>query len=200
MYLSESLHLTEVADYWRAVIDMNEHQKQRFTNRIISCLFNNLNGKRIAVLGFAFKANTSDTRESPAITLVSNFIAERAQVAIYDPRVEGQQILRELADDGTDISFLMAAVEICQSAYSACEGADAVVVATEWDEFSNQPSTCNVEGKTARLDWSRVAKSMRKPMFVFDGRNVLDGSKLEALGFRVEAIGKASSRPRFIKD
>ena len=179
---------------------MNEHQKQRFTHRIISCLFNNLNGKRIAVLGFAFKANTSDTRESPAITLVGNFIAERAQVAIYDPRVEETQIWKELRDGGIDMDVLMASIIVCRSAYCACEGADAVVVATEWDEFSNKPLRCSTGEATARLDWQRVAKSMRKPMFVFDGRNILDASKLEALGFRVETIGKASSRPRFQED
>ncbi len=179
---------------------MNEHQKQRFTNRVISCLYNNLNGKRIAVLGFAFKANTSDTRESPAITLVSNFVAEKAQVAIYDPRVGRTQIWKELVDDGNDRGVLMASVIICQSVYSACEGADAVVVVTEWDEFSNKPSGSGDEGACTRLDWSLVAKSMRKPMFVFDGRNVLDAHKLEALGFRVEAIGKASSRARFLED
>lgn len=114
---------------------MNEHQKQRFTNRIISCLFNNLNGKRLAVLGFAFKANTSDTRESPAITLVSNFVAERAEVAIYDPQVGKTQILKELVSDGNDMEVLMEKVQICQSTYSACQGADAVIVLTEWDEF-----------------------------------------------------------------
>ncbi len=179
---------------------MNEHQKQRFTNRIISCLFNNLNGKRLAVLGFAFKANTSDTRESPAITLVSNFVAERAEVAIYDPQVGKTQILKELVSDGNDMEVLMEKVQICQSTYSACQGADAVIVLTEWDEFSNKPSINGAEGSTLKLDWPRVAKSMRKPMFVFDGRNILDASKLEALGFRVEAIGKASSRFRFLED
>jgi len=194
------LHLTEVANYWRVIIDMNEHQKQRFTNRIISCLFNNLNGKRIAILGFAFKANTSDTRESPAITFVGNFVAERAQVAIYDPQVGKTQIWKELKDDGNDMEVMTSNVIICQSAYSACQGADAVVVVTEWDEFSNKPPKSGIEGSAARLDWSLVAKSMRKPMFVFDGRNVLDGNKLEALGFRVEAIGKPSSRPRFLED
>ena len=179
---------------------MNEHQKQRFTNRIISCLFNNLHGKRIAVLGFAFKANTSDTRESPAITLVSNFVAERALVAIYDPRVADEQIWNELVDDGNDLKALMASVVVCKSAYAACEGADAVVVVTEWDEFSNKPSENGIEDRTERLDWGYVAKSMRKPMFAFDGRNILDAGKLEALGFRVEAIGRVSNGPRFLKD
>lgn len=227
---------------------MNEHQKDRFTRRIISCLFNNLTSKRIAVLGFAFKKNTSDTRESPAITLVSNFVAERAHVAIYDPKVSEMQIWRELVVYGGSLENLKLYVEVCSSAYDACEGADAVVVVTEWDDFSNKaeldehvvlteidpnqgvspkrfdkPREANLQspkgkdfdnetGSTSvrnfqvdlvshteqakRLDWARVAQGMRKPRYVFDGRNMLDHQKLEDLGFRVEAIGKASRKPK----
>ena len=391
VYLSECLHLYEVADYWRGIINMNEHQKQRFTKRIISCMFNNLTGKRIAVLGFAFKKNTSDTRESPAITLVSNFVAERAQVAIYDPKVKEVQIWRELEELGGNLPQLKKNVLVCKSGYDACRGADGVIIMTEWDEFSNKvpvnagnsplpsmssmasidrvspivgalqaramtpsvdnsglqakaqgPRTTNdfpsiqkkrnatlvirdpttgevinfkksspldasmvfeskksqvsshndenafIDGtgrqelaasedptynhprpsiepfpsalteidknlprspgrtnrskqcgtmpsgspskssslstrysfhlfpsdkstkdapsksnfgpegrKTERLDWARIAKGMRKPMWVFDGRNILDAPKLEALGFRVEAIGRASKYSEF---
>lgn len=224
---------------------MNEHQKDRFTRRIISCLFNNLSGKRLAVLGFAFKKDTSDTRESPAITLVSNFVAGQAKVAIYDPKVKEEQIWRELVDYGGVEETLKHNVDICSTAYAACEAADAVVIATEWDEFSNRtladeqlvlkeaspnrlqvperpratglatspkPVLENMTGGTTslrsfdvgavdpttslgRLDWARVAQGMRKPRYVFDGRNMLDHTKLEALGFRVEVIGKASKRP-----
>ena len=138
VYLSESLHLKEVADYWRAITNMNEHQKDRFTRRIINCLYNNLTRKRIAVLGFAFKKDTSDTRESPAITLVSNFVAEQAHVAIYDPQVKEEQIWRELVDYGGSLDQLHQNVVVCSTAYAACEGADAVVLVTEWDEFSNR--------------------------------------------------------------
>lgn len=251
VYLSESLNLKEVADYWRAITNMNEHQKDRFTRRIISCLFNNLANKRIAVLGFAFKKDTSDTRESPAITLVSNFVAEQAQVAVYDPKVEEAQIWKELIDYGGSEEILKLNIEICSTAYAACESADAVVIMTEWDEFSNkiegsertvlqeispnrlQVTECSTNCErpretglaaspkqlaennrnggitsivsfdvkiedhvtsTTRLNWDRIAQGMRKPRYVFDGRNMLDHQKLEALGFRVEAIGKASKR------
>ena len=384
MYLSESLHLYEVADYWRGIINMNEYQKQRFTKRVISCMFNNLTGKRVAVLGFAFKKNTSDTRESPAITLVSNFVTERAQVAIYDPKVKETQIWQELQEAGGNLPQLKKNVLVCKSGYDACRGADGVVIMTGWDEFSNKdpinagnlapssmtsigrlsPTTGKPEGramnasvdkcglqakaqgprttkdlpsvqkkrnatlvirdpttgevvnfkksstrgsepegpqipshndenafvegtgkpklsasedptynpqdpivepfpsplseidnnlprspsrtkhskqystttpgslsklsssprrysfhtfpsdksakdrpsesnfgpeeaKTERLDWARIAKGMRKPMWVFDGRNILDAAKLEALGFRVEAIGRASKYSGF---
>ena len=244
---------------------MNAYQKQRFTQRIVSCLFNTLAGKKIAVLGFAFKKDTSDTRESPAITLVSNFVAERADVAIYDPQVKADQIWKDLVDDRGDLADLMQHVTVCKTAYSACAGADAVVIVTEWDEFSNKAKTQlpspttkpslirssnaltiessvglaekfglisppvsprkshgehvhstsasfakrrlqsveSVTGKPSvdddRLDWARIAKGMRKPMFVFDGRNILDADKLESLGFRVEAIGHASA-PRAFHD
>lgn len=247
---------------------MNAYQKRRFTQRIVSCLFNTLAGKKIAVLGFAFKKDTSDTRESPAITLVSSFVAERADVAIYDPQVKADQIWRELVDDGGNLTNLMQCVTVCKTAYTACAGADAVVILTEWDEFSNKPKPSavqlpsptakpslirasnasavestlglaekfglisppvsprklhseNVHSASAslakrrlqsmesvaaetpadddRLDWARIAKGMRKPMFVFDGRNILDADKLESLGFRVEAIGHASA-PRTFHD
>ncbi|MCJ1402210.1 UDP-glucose 6-dehydrogenase 1 [Xylographa trunciseda] len=185
VYLSESLHLYEVADYWR-----NEYQKLRFTKRIISCLYHNLADKKLAVLGFAFKKNTSDTRESPAITLVKNFVSEKARVAIYDPKVKEQQIWKELMSDIGDRENLQHYVEVCTSAYTACDGADAVVVVTEWDEFSNKsrPMRMTAGISERKLDWTRVAISMRKPSFVFDGRNVLDATKLEALGFQNDWI------------
>ncbi|MCJ1387967.1 UDP-glucose 6-dehydrogenase 1 [Xylographa bjoerkii] len=171
----------------------NEYQKDRFTKRIVSCLYHNLAGKKLAVLGFAFKKNTSDTRESPAITLVKNFVMEKAHVAIYDPKVKEEQIWRELTSDMGDRENLQRYVESCKSAYNACDGADAVVVVTEWDEFSNKSGSANMTGAISKrkLDWTRIYASMRKPSFVFDGRNMLDAAKLEALGFQVEAIGRA---------
>ena len=117
---------------------MNEYQKGRFTRRVISCMFDSLTSKRIAVLGFAFKKDTSDTRESPAITIVGNFVAEQAQVAIYDPKVKEEQIWKELVDWGGALEQLQSNVEVCSTAYAACLGADAVIVVTEWDEFSNK--------------------------------------------------------------
>ena len=181
----------------------NEYQKHRFTKRIISCLYHNLANKKLAVLGFAFKKNTSDTRESPAITLVKNFVAEKAHVAIYDPKVKDDQIWRELTtNDSGDRENIKRYVEISKSAYAACDGADAVVIVTEWDEFSNKPDLTVMKhsivsgvlvGGEKKLNWARIAASMRKPSFVFDGRNMLDAAKLEALGFQVEAIGRASS-------
>ena len=215
MYLSEGLHLREVADYWRAITAMNDYQKDRFTKRIVYRLNNNLTNKRIAVLGFAFKKNTSDTRESPAIGIVSSFIAEEAAVAIYDPQVTKEQIIKDLLSNSiSEITKFQVEhhVEVCETAYKACADADAVVIVTEWDEFSNKGTKLaelqnpgeNPSGKRiiqknydvnpvpdeARVDWAMIAKSMKKPMLVFDGRNILDAPSLRNLGFDVEAIGK----------
>ncbi|KAL9603690.1 MAG: hypothetical protein Q9219_001009 [cf. Caloplaca sp. 3 TL-2023] len=191
VYLSESLHLYEIADYWRSIINMNEHQKKRFTKRIISCLYNNLAGKKLAVLGFAFKKDTSDTRESPAITLVSNFVAERARVAIYDPRVPENQIWRELIDNGCNPDVLKRNVSICGSGYMACEGADAVVVATEWDEFSNKPtSTLPISSEkqlpSTSSHASRHTQSFMLPKIIGQGASSPPSSTREiATGFRI---------------
>jgi len=179
VYLAESMNLPEVAAYWKSVVDINEWQKERFVKRIISCLFNTLTNKRVAILGFAYKKNTGDTRESASISIIKNLMAERADMTIYDPQVSEEQIWRELGTDARPY------VSISTSAYDACRGAHAVVILTEWDEFRG-----GQDGKPG-MDWSAVAKVMLRPMFVFDGRNVVDVAKLENLGFQVECVGKA---------
>ncbi|KAL8874053.1 MAG: hypothetical protein Q9174_000558 [Haloplaca sp. 1 TL-2023] len=190
VYLSESLHLYEVADYWRAIINMNEHQKQRFTKRIISCLYNNLAGKKLAVLGFAFKKDTNDTRESPAITLVCNFVAERAQVAIYDPQVPSQQIWRELMNSGCDVDILEQTVTICPTAYTACDNADAVVLVTEWDEFSNKSATSAMTTTGERhplaiLDMNRTSEHASSGMADRPASSPLNSPSEASAGFRL---------------
>jgi UDPglucose 6-dehydrogenase len=180
VYLSEQLHLPEVAEYWRQVVKMNEHQKKRFVSRILRCQFNTITNKRIAVLGFAFKKDTGDTRESAAITLCSDFISESANVCIYDPKVPKKQIFDDLIEPSAGeeaAKRVQSLVSVHTNAYSACKGADAVVIATEWNEFKE-------------LDWSRVYEGMHKPAFVFDGRLMLDADKLKKIGFRVEVIGR----------
>ncbi|KAI9772058.1 MAG: hypothetical protein M1840_001346 [Geoglossum simile] len=305
VYLAESFHLSEVANYWRSVVAMNEYQKCRFTQRIINCLFGTLTDKKITVLGISYKKDTRDTREAPAITLVRNILAEKCKISIYDPQVSEKQIWEELVEDGGKIEELKKGISVHHDVYDACEGADAVVVATDWDEFSNkdvtlpslsawtpsaifrggrpnrnyshtptslvargEPSADHIpqgisilggvgtptrptasidtildssgspsrisrgstrgssppnlrrrqdslvsslsaesndnqigmatlsndfrdgcESGMNRLDWGKVALGMRQPMFVFDGRSILDAAKLERLGFRVEAIG-----------
>ena len=129
--MAEARHLPEVAAYWRAVVDINTYQTTRFTNRILAALNNTLSNKGIAILGYAYKKNTSDTRESAAITVVGQLIAENARVRIYDPKVQEAQIRRDLAADFGDVA-LERCLAVCPDAYTACHKAAAVVILTEW--------------------------------------------------------------------
>jgi len=173
VYLCETFGLPEVGAYWDHVVRMNEWQKQRFSARIVKTLFNSVAGKRIAVLGFAFKKDTNDTRESAAITVVRELLAEQAEVAVYDPKVGETDIRRDLEAAGVDARRLV----VSSSAYAAAEGAHAIAVVTEWDEFRT-------------LDFARLHGAMMKPAFVLDGRNILPADRLRDLGFRVYAIGR----------
>ncbi|KAL0945764.1 hypothetical protein HGRIS_012053 [Hohenbuehelia grisea] len=181
VYLSESLHLPEVAAYWRQVVEMNEYQKRRFAKTVVDTLFKTITGKRIAVLGFAFKADTGDTRESASITLIKDFYAEKALVRVYDPQVEHEQIWMDLTEaiPGTPVDSIKKQVTLCPSVLEACEGAEAVVIATEWKEFKE-------------VDWAQVYSKMEKPAFVFDGRMILDADALTKIGFKVTTIGRGS--------
>jgi len=175
VYLCEYFGLPEVAAYWEQVVAMNDYQKKRFSKRIIESLFNTVSGKKIAILGFAFKKDTNDTRESPAIYVCRDLLAERAHLAVYDPKVPADQILSALDQQGE--AGKDSRVEICDDPYEAVSQAHAVAVLTEWDEFGN-------------LDFERIYASMLEPAFIFDGRNILDLQQLEEIGFRASGIGK----------
>ena len=172
VYLCEHFGLPEVAAYWNGVIEMNDYQKHRFGRRIISTMFNTVSDKKIAVLGFAFKKDTNDTRESAAIYVCKDLIDEQANVSIYDPKVPEAQIRRDLglAEDAT-------AVTICDDAYEATKDAHAVLILTEWDEFK-------------ALDFKNIYDQMNLPAFLFDGRNLLDLDALRAIGFEATGIGR----------
>ena len=175
VYLCEHFGLPEVAAYWESVVKMNNWQKSRFTQKIVQTLFNTVSGKRIAVLGFAFKKDTNDTRESAAIDVVRGLLEENATVVVYDPRVSAEQIRRDvLGPDRDDPRLVIAA-----SAEEAAAGAHGLAVMTEWDEFRT-------------LDFGKIHAEMHKPAFIFDGRNILPRAELEAQGFKVFAIGKPS--------
>lgn len=177
VYIAKSYGLNEVADYWEQVIIMNDHQKRRFSNRIVQTLYNTVSDKKIAFLGWAFKKDTNDTRESAAIYVADDLINEHAQIAVYDPKVSEKKILADLnyletrsANKNRDC------VTAFSSPYEACDKAHAVAVLTEWDEF-------------VQYDWQRIYDNMQKPAFVFDGRNLLDAVKLRDIGFVYIAIG-----------
>ncbi|XP_076126859.1 UDP-glucose 6-dehydrogenase-like [Alosa pseudoharengus] len=178
VYLCEALNLPEVARYWQQVIEINDYQRKRFSSRIISCLFNTVTDKKIALLGFAFKKDTGDTRESSSIHISRYLLEEGACLCVYDPKVKAEQIIQDLTQI-TAPSRVSQLVTIATNPYEACENAHAIVICTEWDMFKE-------------LDYERIYKAMLKPAFVFDGRRILDGlhDQLQNIGFQVETIGK----------
>lgn len=201
-YIASSLGLHEVAQYWSSVVEMNNLQKARFLRRILTCMHGSVRRKTIAILGFAFKKNTSDTKGSPAIALVRGLLDEGADVAVYDPLVPASQIQMDLGGQP---------VRICRTPYDACEQAEAVVVATDWDEFRmapSQPQNTRVSesgelqcltpdsnrspSTPVGIDWERILQGMQRPKHVFDGRNVLQGERLEEMGCRYVRIGQMS--------
>ncbi len=177
VYLCESFNLPEPAAYWRSVVTMNNWQKSRFVEKIVRSLFNTVSGKRIAILGFAFKKDTNDTRESAAIHIVRDLVTENAHVVIYDPRVPMQTIHRDLLEVGVPQDVIDFNVEIASDPYTAATGAHALATLTEWDEFKT-------------LDLQKIHDLMLKPAFVFDGRSILPHDQLEKIGFKSFTIGK----------
>ncbi|KAL7918389.1 nucleotide sugar dehydrogenase [Trichoderma austrokoningii] len=279
VYLADTMGLPEVGEYWRQVVKMNEYARDRFTNRVIKCLNNTLVGKKVTILGYAFKKNTSDTREAPALEMIKTLLEERPrEIAVFDPCCNPFVVKNEIkALLGPQIT---ASVQVYGNAYDACKDSTAVVIATEFDEFRNQPvpkpapvpvdqpapkmigrkpnpksdprpfkeSTptendllalhkhlVQRDGQTSedpldrfnvepecdddcpdciqarqskengfatgmgsaeeykpkeRLDWVRIAETMAKPRWVFDGRGVIDSREMVKLGVRVESVGR----------
>ena len=177
VYIAKSYGLNEVADYWEQVIIMNDHQKRRFSKNIINTLYNTVSGKKIAFLGWAFKKDTNDTRESAAIYVANDLISERANIAIFDPKVEENQILSDLNYlESRSVEENKKYISVENNGYDACNKAHAIAILTEWDEFKT-------------YDWQKIYDNMLKPAFVFDGRNILNKAALEKIGFIYQAIG-----------
>lgn len=177
VYIAKTFGLTEVADYWEQVIIMNDHQKSRFAATILKTLFNTVSGKKIALLGWAFKKDTNDTRESAAIYVADELLDERANISVYDPKVKEDRIYADLdglrtrtAKENKEL------VEVCNDPLKACGNAHAIAILTEWDEFKD-------------YDWQAIYDGMLKPACVFDGRAILNRAKLESIGFKYYCIG-----------
>lgn len=171
VYLCRYYGLNEVADYWEGVVKINEYQKERFVLNMLNTMFNTLAGKKICLFGFAFKANTGDTRESPAIYVARRLVEEKAELVISDPKA--------LTNAEIDLSDIKDKISFIEDPYKAAVGCDAIAVITEWDLY-------------AGLDFERIYSSMNKPCFVFDGRNILEHERLFKTGFNVFPIGKSS--------
>ena len=175
VYLCRHYGLQEVAEYWEQVVSLNNWQQARIAKLVVQKLFNTVAGKRIALLGFAFKADTNDTRESPAIRIAKDLLVEGAQLSIYDPKVSVDQIQRDLGRPPS--SEAEACWQQSGDPLLACQGADAVLILTEWDQFST-------------LDWQGVAAVMRRPAWLFDTRAVANSQVARAAGLQVWTVGK----------
>ncbi|EFJ27424.1 hypothetical protein SELMODRAFT_84327 [Selaginella moellendorffii] len=188
VYICECNGLAEVASYWKQVVHINDYQKNRFVKRVVSSMFNTVSGKKIAVLGFAFKKDTGDTRETPAIDVCNGLLGDKALLSIYDPQVSEEQIRRDLAMNKFDWDHPQHlqplsptassnSVRVVWDAYEATKDAHGICILTEWDEFR-------------KLDFRKIYAAMQKPAFVFDGRNIVNVDELRDIGFIVYSIGK----------
>lgn len=177
VYLCESYGLDEVASYWQSVVDMNEYQKNRFSHAIVKAMFNTVTGKKIAVLGFAFKKDTGDVRETAAAQVCKVLLQEQAQLTVYDPKVKQADMDRELLYAGCDKQLMESYLKREEDVYAAATDAHALAIVTEWDAFKT-------------LDYEKIYASMSRPAFIFDGRNILDHEALRKIGFEVFALGK----------
>jgi len=179
VYIARSYGLTEVADYWEQVIIANDYQKSRFAEHIISSLYNTISGKKIVLYGWAFKKDTNDTRESPAIAVADALLDENAEIIVYDPKVTADRIYADLDYLGTRPSEEnRKLLTVCNDPMDATKEAHAIAILTEWDEFKT-------------YDWKSIHEQMLKPAFVFDGRRLLDKEKMDSLGFNYYKIGQS---------
>ncbi|PIA79026.1 UDP-glucose 6-dehydrogenase [Gaetbulibacter sp. 4G1] len=180
VYIAKSYGLNKVADYWEQVIIMNDHQKNRFSDNIVSTLYNTVSGKKITFLGWAFKKNTNDTRESAAIKVADNLLNEQAKIAVYDPKVVEERIYADLVYLNTrSLEENKSLLTVKTNPYEACGGSHAIAILTEWDEFKS-------------YDWKSIYNNMQKPAFIFDGRGILDEELVKSIGFTYYKIGSGN--------
>jgi UDPglucose 6-dehydrogenase len=169
VYLCEYYQLNEVASFWEQVVSINDYQMDRFVKRILQAMFNSLVGKKLAVFGFAFKPNTGDTRDAPAIYICKQLLEEKACLNITDPHA--------LDNARKDLRGIDAGIDFIDDPYQAVEGVHGIALITEWNQYKT-------------LDYQKIFDLMEKPAFVFDGRNLLDHKALFEIGFNVYPIGK----------
>ena len=178
VYISNHYGLNEVAEYWQKVLTINSWQQKRFVELIVKKMFGTISSKRIAILGFSFKSNTNDTRESPAIFICKKLLEEGALLRIYDPQVSEKQIEKDLEYnvDAKGNSKENKNWSFSNSLYDTFIGTDAGIFITEWEEFQN-------------LNWSKIALQMRKPAWIFDTRSILDVDEIKENGIDIWQVG-----------
>ncbi|OIR56734.1 MAG: UDP-glucose 6-dehydrogenase, partial [Amphiamblys sp. WSBS2006] len=173
IYLCGYYNLKEEADYWSGIIRINDHQKKRFVQTIFERMFSTLSNKKVAVLGFAFKKGTFDTRKTPAADIVKGLMKENTCVHLYDPMVKAEDVYAELGMTKEETPGL----SISKSVEEACLKADAVVISTDWDCFKD-------------IDFAAIREGMNNPAFLFDGKNLFDPAELREAGFVVYSVGR----------
>ena len=184
VYICKLYGLKEVANYWEEVLKINRWQQNRLTTIIVKKLFGTVTSKKIGILGFAFKANTNDTRESPAIKICSNLLIDGARLSIYDPKVKSKEIYENLGDlnNPENQTFkVQDQVSIASSYEELADGSDAIIILTEWDEFK-------------KIDWSTISKLMRKPSWIFDCRDIIDPNHFVESDLNIWKLGCGSNK------
>ena len=171
VYLCEHYQLNEVASFWEQVVALNDYQMERFVNRILQAMFNTLVDKKLAIFGFAFKPDTGDTRDAPAIYICKRLLEEKAQLRITDPHA--------LENARKDLEGIDHNADYIDDPYKAAEGVHGIALITEWVEYS-------------KLDFKKIFETMEKPAFIFDGRNHLNHKELYDIGFNVYSVGKTA--------
>ena len=169
VYLCEYYQLNEVAAFWEQVVSVNDYQMESYVRRILQAMFNTLVGKKLAVFGFAFKPDTGDTRDAPAIFICKRLLEEKADLKITDPYAL-DNARKDLHDSEDGVEFI-------EDPYQAVEGAHGIALITEWSLYKD-------------LDYQKIFDKMEKPAFIFDGRNHLDHQALYEIGFNVYPVGK----------
>ncbi len=184
VYLCKYYNLEEVANYWEGVIKINNYQRNRFSKKIIQSLFGSVSEKKICILGWSFKKNTNDSRESSAIVVSNNLIENGAEIQIYDPKVEKERIISDMNEywlnqdiKSSLIKEYLSKIKILENPKDASKKASGLCILTEWEEFLT-------------IDWKLIYSSMKRPAWIFDGRNIMDGEFLKKLGFELYQIGK----------
>merc|ERR1712176_1286750 len=180
VYLCEQFGLPEVAHYWQQVVDMNEHVKAHFTKKLIETLFNTVSNKKIAILGFAFKKDTGDVRETPALTVCHMLMQDGANLFVYDPKVSIEDAMTEFKYHNMQVPESQ--FRFVKTPDEAIDGAHSIIILTEWDEFKT-------------YDYGAFYSKMMKPASLFDGRNMVNHEAMEKIGFEVHAIGKGKEQP-----
>ncbi len=175
VYIARSFGLEKVADYWEQILIINKHQRNRFAKNIIGCIKENNLKPRVLILGWAFKKNTNDTRESAAIYVANNLLNENIEIYIHDPKVKRSQVDFDLSN--LNPYYDKSLVNFKDDPLSDISEHNIIAIITEWDEFKY-------------YNWKKIYSKIKKPAYIFDGRNILEVEKIRKIGFNYIGIGR----------